>query len=98
MAKEKRIGSSYYRLLSCHRYFTFKTGKDKDEYLLLDVKNDQGEITFILVDNQKSEPIEMYNPETSVYKIPLKRETKYILTIRADHAYGHYILTKIIED
>ena len=98
MPKEKRIASHYYRLMSGHRYHSFKTGKDKDEYLFLDIKNDGGEITIIIVDNQKSDPIELYNLETNIYKYPLKKNTKYIVTIRSHSACGHYIMKKVIED
>ena len=98
MPKIKRITSHYYGLLSSHRYHSFKTPTGKETKLVLDMKNDGGEITFIVNGADRGEPLEIYNPETGIYSYPLQPGLRYVITVRAIAARGLYIFRLEISD
>lgn len=98
MPKLKRITSHYYGLLSSHRYHSFKTPKDKESKLFLDMANNGGEVTFIVNKADRGEPLEIYNPETGIYTYPLEPGMRYVITVRAIMAKGHYIFKLQIKE
>ena len=95
--KERFVTSRTYLYLYCNRYTSFHSNKTIKETLRLDVKNDKGEISFILVDKTTNKKEVLNNPKTDIYSFPLEKDHKYLIEIHANGACGHYIFKRIRE-
>ena len=84
------VASRAYKYLSCHRFINFKSGKNNDESLVINVTNHNGDITFIITDLNEKESFTLINPETGEYIYSLKRVHHYSIVINARKAIGKY--------
>lgn len=94
MEKQKTLAARAYRLLSCRRFFDLSPHKEREESLLLIVKNDGGDIRFSLTDLPSGETLSLDNPQTGEYAFPLKKGSKARLLILARNAIGAYRIVK----
>ena len=99
MEKRKTLASMCYRYLSCNKYLTFSTHKERQESLILVIRNDGGSIRFEVIDLLNNETQSLDNPKTGEYVIPLKKGSKAKVLILASKAIGAYkIIRKITLD
>ena len=94
MCFKKKDGSK--TLLS--RWYKYKTGlytlylKNKKEDKILDIEltNNGGNISFVLLNTVNEEKRQLENPITGNYQFELTKDTKYRLSIKAKGAIGSY--------
>lgn len=95
---EHFITSKYYLLAYTNRYISFRSSKNDEEYLFVDIKNDKGEINLTITNTVTNHQEVLNNPATGIYKFPLIKGTRYKVEIHSYEAYGHYILKRIRKD
>ena len=94
MEKRKLLAARAYCLLFCNITLTVSADKQREESLLLQVRNDGGEIHFAFVDLSTGETKTFDNPSTGEYAVSLKRSSKVKLLITANRAIGSYRIEK----
>lgn len=91
------INNRKYKSLSTHMKFALNTHKTYEQFLIITLVNEQGNISFEIKDNEKITKLD--NPESGTYTIPLSKASKVWLFINSSSACGSYkIQTKTIKE